>query len=136
MSAAAESRERGLKPRVRTDSNCQEVARRNLSEGRIKKIERLFVEDIEVGNRLRPIDEAAVVALAESMQVRVSLAVIREWRGQFFAALGRVEATDIAAKAAEGPRGPDVVPLAKRTSSRGKGRSGSLSRSKQGFKDG
>jgi hypothetical protein len=32
------------------------------------KIERLFVEDIDVGNRLRPIDEAAVVALAESMQ--------------------------------------------------------------------
>ncbi len=68
MSAAAESRERELKRRVRTDSNCQEVARRNLSEGRIKKIERLFVEDIDIGNRLRPIDEAAVVALAESMQ--------------------------------------------------------------------
>jgi ParB family chromosome partitioning protein len=32
------------------------------------RIERLFVEDIDVGNRLRPIDEAAVVALAESMQ--------------------------------------------------------------------
>jgi ParB family chromosome partitioning protein len=33
-----------------------------------REIERLFVEDIDVGNRLRPIDEAAVVALAESMQ--------------------------------------------------------------------
>jgi hypothetical protein len=32
------------------------------------KIERLFVEDIDVGNRLRPVHEAAVVALAESMQ--------------------------------------------------------------------
>jgi ParB-like chromosome segregation protein Spo0J len=33
------------------------------------KVERLFVEDIDVGNRLRPTHEAAVVALAESMQL-------------------------------------------------------------------
>jgi ParB-like chromosome segregation protein Spo0J len=32
------------------------------------KIERLLVEDIDVGSRLRPIHEAAVAALAESMQ--------------------------------------------------------------------
>jgi ParB/Sulfiredoxin domain len=32
------------------------------------KIERVFVEDIDVGNRLRPLDEAAVVALSDGMQ--------------------------------------------------------------------
>ena len=60
-----------------------------------------------------PASVAAGILPGEVAEVRVSVAVIREWRRQFFAALGRVEATDIAAKAAEGPRGPDVVPLAK-----------------------
>ncbi len=61
-----------------------------------------------------PASVAAGILPGEVAEVRVSVAVIREWRRQFFAALGRVEATDIAAKAAEGPRGPDVVPLAER----------------------
>jgi ParB-like chromosome segregation protein Spo0J len=60
-----------------------------------------------------PASVAAGILPGEVAEVRVSIAVIREWRGEFFAALGRVEATDIAAKAAEGPRGPDVVPLVK-----------------------
>jgi hypothetical protein len=45
--------------------------------------------------------------------VRTSIAVVNEWLGQFVAALGGIEATDITVKAAEAPRGPDIVPPAK-----------------------
>jgi hypothetical protein len=49
----------------------------------------------------------------EFSEVHVRITDIREWLGQFLIALDRVETTDIAAKAAEGPRGPDIVPPAK-----------------------
>ena len=49
----------------------------------------------------------------EVAQVHISTAVIREWLGQLVAALGGIEATNITAKAAETPRGPDIVPPAK-----------------------
>jgi ParB-like chromosome segregation protein Spo0J len=49
----------------------------------------------------------------EFSEVHVCITDIREWLGQFVMALDRVEATDMAAKAAEGPRGPDIVRPAK-----------------------
>jgi ParB-like chromosome segregation protein Spo0J len=56
---------------------------------------------------------ASVAVPGEFAEMRVRIAEIREWLGQYLTALGRGEATDIAAKAAEGPRGPDIVPPAK-----------------------
>ena len=44
------------------------------------KIERLFVKDIDLGNRLRPMREAAVVALAGSMQQLGRLSPISVYR--------------------------------------------------------
>jgi hypothetical protein len=46
----------------------------------------------------------------EAAEVHVSIAVIREWLGEFVTALA---ATDITAKAPEALRGPDIVPPAK-----------------------
>jgi ParB-like chromosome segregation protein Spo0J len=48
---------------------------------------------------------------SEVAEVRVSIAVIKEWLGQLVAGLGRVEATDIATKAAKHPR--SSIPPAK-----------------------
>jgi ParB-like chromosome segregation protein Spo0J len=56
---------------------------------------------------------AADILPGEFAEVRVGIADIRQWLGQFVTALGRVEPIDIAAKAAEGPRDPDIVPPAK-----------------------
>ena len=56
---------------------------------------------------------ASVAVPGEFAEMRVRIAEIREWLGQFLTALGRGEATDIVAKAAEGPRGPDIVPPAR-----------------------
>jgi ParB-like nuclease domain len=53
---------------------------------------------------------ASVAVQGEFAEMRVRIAEIREWLGQFLTALGDGEATDIAAK---GPRGLDVVPPAK-----------------------
>jgi hypothetical protein len=53
---------------------------------------------------------ASVAVPGEFAEMRVRIAEIREWLGQFLTALGDGEATDIAAK---GPGGPDVVPPAK-----------------------
>jgi len=44
------------------------------------KIERIIVEDVDVGNRLRPINEGTVVALAESMQRLGQLSPISVYR--------------------------------------------------------
>jgi ParB-like chromosome segregation protein Spo0J len=59
---------------------------------------------------------ASVAVPGEFAEMRVRIAEIREWLGQYLTGLGRSEATDIAAKAAEGARGPDKT----RTGSRGK----------------
>jgi ParB-like chromosome segregation protein Spo0J len=56
---------------------------------------------------------AADIQPGEFAEVRVCIADIREWLGQFVTTLGRVEAAEFAAKAAEGPRHPDIVPPAK-----------------------
>jgi ParB-like chromosome segregation protein Spo0J len=55
---------------------------------------------------------AADVLPGEVAEVRVRIADIREWLGQFVTALDRVEAAEIAT-AAERPRHPDIVPPAK-----------------------
>jgi hypothetical protein len=55
----------------------------------------------------------AGILQGEVAEVRVSIAVIRDWLGQLVAGLGRVEATDIATKTAEHPQSPDIVPPAK-----------------------
>jgi ParB-like chromosome segregation protein Spo0J len=60
-----------------------------------------------------PVNVAPSIPPGEAAKVRTSIAIINEWIGQFVAALGGIEATDITAKAAETPRGPDVVPPAK-----------------------
>src|SRR5712691_11176424 len=44
------------------------------------KIRRIFVEDVDVGNRLRPINERTAVALAESMQRLGQLVPISVYR--------------------------------------------------------
>src|SRR5216684_2981588 len=51
-----------------------------------------------------PESVAAGMLPGEVAEVRVSIAVVREWLSRFVAALRRVEATYIAAKAAEGSR--------------------------------
>jgi ParB-like nuclease domain len=56
---------------------------------------------------------ASVAVPGEFAEMRVRIAEIREWLGQFLTALGRGEATDITAKAAEARCGLDVVPPAK-----------------------
>jgi ParB-like chromosome segregation protein Spo0J len=56
---------------------------------------------------------ASVAVSGDFAEMRVRIAEIKEWLGQYLTLLGRGEATDFAAKAAEGPRGPDVVPSAK-----------------------
>jgi hypothetical protein len=58
-----------------------------------------------------PASVTASILQGEVTQVRVSIAIIREWLGQLVAGLGRAEATDIATKAGH-PRSPDVVPPA------------------------
>jgi ParB-like chromosome segregation protein Spo0J len=60
-----------------------------------------------------PVYVAPGISPGEAAEVRTSIAFVNEWLGQFVAALGGVEATDITAKAAETPRGPDIVPPAK-----------------------
>jgi hypothetical protein len=60
-----------------------------------------------------PVNVASGIPPGEVAKVRTSIAVINEWLGQFVAALGGIEATEITAKAAEAPRGPDIVPPAK-----------------------
>jgi hypothetical protein len=62
---------------------------------------------------------AADIPPGEFADVSVWVAHIRGWLGQFATALGPVQAPDIAAKAAEGPGDPDIVPSKKRTDSRG-----------------
>jgi hypothetical protein len=44
------------------------------------RIERIFVEDVDVGNRLRPINERTAVALAESLQRLGQLSPISVYR--------------------------------------------------------
>jgi ParB-like chromosome segregation protein Spo0J len=56
---------------------------------------------------------ASVAVPGEFAEMRVRIAEINEWLGQFLTALGRGEVTDIATNAAEGSRGPDIVPPAK-----------------------
>jgi hypothetical protein len=56
---------------------------------------------------------AGSIAPNEVEEIRVSIAVIREWLGQLVAGLGCVETTDIATKGADRPRVRDIVPLAK-----------------------
>jgi ParB-like chromosome segregation protein Spo0J len=56
---------------------------------------------------------AAGILKGEATEVRLCIADIREWLSEFVTALGGVETTDITAKAAEAPRGPDIVPPAK-----------------------
>jgi hypothetical protein len=60
-----------------------------------------------------PVYVAPGIPPGEAAKVRTSIAVVNEWLGQFVLALGGIEATDITAKAAETPRGPDIVPPAK-----------------------
>jgi ParB-like chromosome segregation protein Spo0J len=55
----------------------------------------------------------AAIPPGEFAELHVRITQLREWIGQFLMALDRVEATDMAANAAEGPRGPDIVPPAK-----------------------
>jgi hypothetical protein len=62
---------------------------------------------------------AADIPPSEFADVSVRVVDIREWLGQFDTALSHVQAPDIAAKAAEGPGDPDIVPRKKRTDSRG-----------------
>jgi hypothetical protein len=62
---------------------------------------------------------AADIPPGEFPDVSVWVADIRGWLGQFDTELSRVQAPDIAAKAAEGPGDPDIVPRKKRTDSRG-----------------
>jgi ParB-like chromosome segregation protein Spo0J len=62
---------------------------------------------------------AADIPPGEFADVGVYVADIREWLGQFATALSRVQAPDIAAKAAVGPGDPDIVPSKIRTDSRG-----------------
>jgi ParB-like chromosome segregation protein Spo0J len=60
-----------------------------------------------------PASVTAGILQGEVAEVRVSIVVIREWLGQLAAGLGRVEATDIAPKAAEHALSADIVPPAK-----------------------
>jgi hypothetical protein len=57
-----------------------------------------------------PASVAVDVLAGEVSEVCDSIAVIRDWLGRF---QRQVEATPITTKAAEGPRGPDIVPPAK-----------------------
>jgi len=57
-----------------------------------------------------PASVAVDMLAGEVSEVCDSIAVIRDWLGRF---QRQVEATHITTKAAEGPRGPDIVPPAK-----------------------